>query len=1200
MLKQIFFLLCLATVAYSVNVSSCGTLLTANTVYTLTQNITNNTDSCITFGNNNQTLDCQGFWILSNTSNTSTIGIAANSRTTPTIKNCNIQGFNRGIESQSSPAGIVDNTTVNGSLAIGMYLRPNTDGFTLTNSQITETVTAVYALVSTGAFNISNVSASSGAGAAFQLQSLSAVNVNNVTAITNGTSAGIYVLSSNNADIRNSLVYTSGSYGILGDTAINMSIRNTTVIANSTTTNANGIYARIGSDNVVISNVSVTSYGLAATSIGIYSGGTTLLSNNSQISNFTVDGFATGVQLTSKLYNSTLDCGTGTIRNAAIALTTGGNNVTITNCAMGTNITRGVYIQNGANSNVKNVSINATSSAPFYFEGATACNNTIDRSFGNSSSYYALLYFSNACNNTVKNSNFVGTGSSIIRFESLASPFGNFFINNTFTGKPTSVALDFSAAHNNVVANNTLNLPAVSYGMYLSASSNNTLSNNTLKNASTAITAFATSGNNTFLENNMTGLTWVNDLNGTNKYNDSTHGNIYYASNGTAASMIYNVSSSTNQPWANQGSARPFNQSNTNKAGGNWSGLGADWFPYTLNPLNLTFINQTPADLNATNAIGINTTIWYNITHQFGATNLVDNASVRLYYELNDTTTNCKIYTNGSLFCGFGSVNQTTSSGSQYEFILHDNQVLPATYNLPEQTMENTTHQNQTMTGASSAAFIELLNVSNTSQFGWFEMMINGTGVQPARIYYCNSSYSNATDYTTSANCAQFGSMAANQPYNHTHSAFSSHQVFPFAVVNGSISSVAVTSRSYFIVRYPVAGSTLNAWYVNLISRIGAAKTTTDGGLTWANLAGTLDAHLHQFNGNTSLTYYVCANSTIGSTWCSANRSDLLQTGGLPPTAGQVLTPYLGQIIINGTTFNVTWTPSTSPNGYAINYTASLLYPNFTFNRSIGSSTNQTWINYSANATGTWIIQINATDALGQSTVFYSDAFEVLAVSLSAVITYPANTTFVSECSMLLKVNTSDNLNSSFGRTLSCSMWQQDTLDIYGAVTLFGTQNFILAGNNTTVMNWSIPINGSNVFIANCTYSIPNFTGLNTSTASGQWTFTGRTLCGVTADANNKEILFIALIVFAIGMFIFRESIAAIAPAFIFIGWLLFFIGFYAIITALFILTNIDPTNGAFLTLFQFAELALIIPIALILFWMLWYFADFFKKNWLQ
>ena len=117
----------------------CGTLNSANTVYTLTQNVSSQ-GTCFTITQPNITLDCNGHWInYSINGNEGTYGIYTNQYNT-TIKNCNIVDGNW--------------TNVAAGDRRGIYLR-NVNGSTIFNNHIKVNNSA--AIMLEGESNFNNV-----------------------------------------------------------------------------------------------------------------------------------------------------------------------------------------------------------------------------------------------------------------------------------------------------------------------------------------------------------------------------------------------------------------------------------------------------------------------------------------------------------------------------------------------------------------------------------------------------------------------------------------------------------------------------------------------------------------------------------------------------------------------------------------------------------------------------------------------------------------------------------------------------------------------------------------------------------------------------------------------------------------------------------------------------------------------------------
>ncbi|HII71160.1 TPA: hypothetical protein HA265_00205, partial [Candidatus Woesearchaeota archaeon] len=143
------------------------------------------------------------------------------------------------------------------------------------------------------------------------------------------------------------------------------------------------------------------------------------------------------------------------------------------------------------------------------------------------------------------------------------------------------------------------------------------------------------------------------------------------------------------------------------------------------------------------------------------------------------------------------------------------------------------------------------------------------------------------------------------------------------------------------------------------------------------NFTGTVDAHLHQYDGST-FYYYTCAKDNSGTQNCSPVRSDPLQLGGLPPIAPQVYAPvtgyYSGYLPIN-------FTKSASPNAYTItNYNISLVDNTLAFVQTIrqynGANLSYLWDSSSA-ADGLYRAEVEACDSQGQCSSGRSPLFTI-------------------------------------------------------------------------------------------------------------------------------------------------------------------------------------------------------------------------------
>ena len=98
----------------------------------------------------------------------------------------------------------------------------------------------------------------------------------------------------------------------------------------------------------------------------------------------------------------------------------------------------------------------------------------------------------------------------------------------------------------------------------------------------------------------------------------------------------------------------------------------------------ITFISQTPADLNITNAINNPLKLNYTVT---GAD--LNVSSIRLYYKANSTTDNTQFFLNGTAHAGFFEADPPNTSGSNYVWYLLDNAIYPGTFNTGPVTIDN-------------------------------------------------------------------------------------------------------------------------------------------------------------------------------------------------------------------------------------------------------------------------------------------------------------------------------------------------------------------------------------------------------------------------------------------------------------------------------------------------------------------------------
>lgn len=428
----------------------------------------------------------------------------------------------------------------------------------------------------------------------------------------------------------------------------------------------------------------------------------------------------------------------------------------------------------------------------------------------------------------------------------------------------------------------------------------------------------------------------------------------------------------------------------TNKTGCTYEELQSmyyDGYSYHTWPLapdapTITYWKQSPADLNVSNIFTRGVNITYNISDGHG----VNDSTVRLYYKTNNSKNDITYYVKGTAYTGWFSRNYTSKTAPSYQFNLYDNQLLPASYNAPERTIETTPISgNYTLNNTYYYVGTKLLNVSNVSRYGFFEIMANRTvGSGPLVLHYCNSSfiYTFPDDEKpeNSPYCVEFATITSNG-YDHRHTASSAHNVVPFAVntSTGRIGNVKITGSSWIIAHTPNPVNT--KWSIfpkNVGAGVGLNNSIILGansGNNWAvgpsNGAVVIDAHLHQFRPNTTFRYYVCANDSDDSRACSTIRSDALTLYDLPPISPGIYSPdEASYLTIQQVLLWVNYTASISPSGYAINsYNISLYnatdgdYIAFLHN----NSNNLSWFyNASSLGPGDYYIVVEACDVKGR------------------------------------------------------------------------------------------------------------------------------------------------------------------------------------------------------------------------------------------
>lgn len=378
----------------------------------------------------------------------------------------------------------------------------------------------------------------------------------------------------------------------------------------------------------------------------------------------------------------------------------------------------------------------------------------------------------------------------------------------------------------------------------------------------------------------------------------------------------------------------------------------------------IDFISQEPADIKNLNLFGTRLNITFNVTNQTSLT--------RVYLNYSFTGNGCVFAINKSCITEYNTAYQRendTSSVSFQNFLIGDNQIYPATYNINETQLENTSHNFTALTSTNEYILITLNNVT-IKKYGVFEIMSNTTGT--SKIIYCNESF-DLTNPAINPNCIQFGTLNRTD-FNHSHPITgnnSRHNIFNFPIntTSSRIGSVGITSKSYFLIEGTSTGTTY-VYNVPLTSGRSYYKISSNSGSTWTNLTSlTIDSHLHQYNGTETYNYQGCTNKS-GTVACSTTRSDNLDVTILPPTSPSITNPSIDAQ--NGTNnFNLTWTSSIPFNtSFTISgYNVSLLNNDTTLNLTlIGNSTSNNYYFdlYNLNLSiGSYRFKVVATDSGG-------------------------------------------------------------------------------------------------------------------------------------------------------------------------------------------------------------------------------------------
>ncbi|MBU4057842.1 right-handed parallel beta-helix repeat-containing protein, partial [Patescibacteria group bacterium] len=269
------------------DVSACGNLDTANSVYTLTANVSS-ANYCFHIIANNITLDGAGYWV---NYSQSAAGYGVNNSggyDNITVKNLNIVQENALVTGTTNHAiyssGMANSTITNNTisvkddLAYGIHLESSSTN-TITNNTISASGSSgygIYLYLSSNSNTLSNntITTSGSYGYGISLVSSSTNTfLNNIVTKSGSDGYGIHLASSSTNTITNNTISASGS----SSDGIHLYSSSTNTISSNIVTGVNcrdGIHLESSSNSNILSNNTVTTSGSSSSGIYLYTTGT--------------------------------------------------------------------------------------------------------------------------------------------------------------------------------------------------------------------------------------------------------------------------------------------------------------------------------------------------------------------------------------------------------------------------------------------------------------------------------------------------------------------------------------------------------------------------------------------------------------------------------------------------------------------------------------------------------------------------------------------------------------------------------------------------------------------------------------------------------------------------------------------------------------------------------------------------------------
>jgi parallel beta-helix repeat protein len=444
----------------AVVITNCSNLTSANTLYTLNNDILNNqiTGACINITAQNVTLDCQGYYI-SSIQNIS--GVFSN-QFNSTIENCNISvgsggnGNARGIYFYGSNYSTLLNNIVLGNPSAGILLYSYSNYNTLINNiGISSSGRGIY-IYSYSNYNtlINNTGISNSSNGIYLLSRSSNNTLTNNTGISN-SNYGIWVsVSSDNNTLTNNTGISNSSNGIYIFSSDYSNLINNVGVSNS----SNGISLVSSLNNTLINNI-----GTSNSSSGIY---LSSFSSSIMINNIGTSNSGSGIYLYSSSDNNSLTNNTGTSDSAeGINITSSRNNLLINNTGMSNN-SNGINLRS-ANYSVliNNSGFGSTGIFLIYSWYSNLTSNNGTSNWG-----YGITGYQSMNNTWINNFGFGSTGIAISQ-TNYSTLIGNIGRSNT-----SGMGISASTSSYNLLINNT-GTSDLGQGLYLVSSFSNYLYN---------------------------------------------------------------------------------------------------------------------------------------------------------------------------------------------------------------------------------------------------------------------------------------------------------------------------------------------------------------------------------------------------------------------------------------------------------------------------------------------------------------------------------------------------------------------------------------------------------------------------------------------------------------------------------------------------------------------------------------------------